>query len=208
MHLKILLKIIIIILVLIIVLLHLEINTSYEIITKIPSLKSSTLYVISHEYEHKDIFIIFNIFSKIKKHFYVLFADKPWNYLLEYIKPDNLTFLYVTSGTVNKLSSKLMLGHNVLLFLYNQNESSGVYHIYNNTNCNIRLIKINKNNDKLIQNNDKLIKNHYNSSYIEIYMNNLFSNYNVEFKKINKKTFKTLLEPKIFMQNIKYILNN
>lgn len=192
---------IIIILILIIILLHLEINTSYELITNIPSLKQSTLFVISHEYEHKDIFIIFNIFSKIKKHFYVLFADKPWNYLLEYIKPDNLTFLYVTSGTVNKLSSKLILGHNVLLFLYNQNESHGIYHIYNNTKCNIRLIKINKNNDKFI-------KNHYNSSYFEIYINNLFSNYNVEFKKISQKILNSIVEPKLFMKNIKYKLNN
>ena len=201
-------NVIITLLILIIILLYLEINTSYELITKIPSLKSGTLYVISHEYEHKDIFIIFNIFSKIKKHFYVLFADKPWNYLLEYIKPDNLTFLYVTSGTVNKLSSKLILGHNVLLFLYNQNESHGIYHIYNNTKCNIRLIKINKNNDKFIKNNDKFIKNHYNSSYFEIYISNLFSNYNVEFKKISKKILNSIVEPKLFMKNIKYKLNN
>ena len=184
------------------ILLYLEINTSYQIITKIPSIKNGTLYVISHEYEHKDIFIIFNIFSKINKHFYILFADKPWNHLLEYIKPNNLTFIYVTSGTVNKLSTKLLLGHNVLLFLYNQNESSGVYHIYNNTKCKIQLIKIKNKNE------NKMIKNHYNSSYLEIYYNNLFSNYNISFLKVDEKILNSSAEPKLFMQNIKYSLNN
>ena len=166
------------------ILIYIEYNTKFKIINKIPKYKTNTLFLVTHNYEHKVIFIIFKIFGNLPQTYYILFADKLWNKLLEYIKPSNLIFIYVKKNTVNKISSKLLLNNNVIMFLYKENESSGSYYIMKNTNCNLILIQI---KSKL----NYIIKNHYNSSFLDIYLSNFNKLFEVYFKKI-KYNVKTL----------------
>ena len=181
----------IIILVTILTLIFLEFNTSYELISKIPKIiynQTGILFIGTHNYEHKDIFITFRQFEKINKKFYMLFANKKWNHWLEPFRPKNIEFIYVKEKTVECISSKLLLGENVIMFLYYESDSTGPFYIIKNTKCPLVLLKIKKEikqsqkEHSLDKNN--LISNHYNSSFKEIYINNFMSKFNVEIKKI------------------------
>ena len=152
-------------------------------ISKIPKIiynQSGILFIGTHDYEHKDIFITFKQFEKINKKFYMLFANKKWNHWLEPFRPKNIEFIYVKEKTVECISSKLLLGENVIMFLYYESDSTGPFYIIKNTKCPLVLLKIKK---KINQNEKKLISNHYNSSFKEIYMNNFMCKFNVEIKK-------------------------
>ena len=84
-------------------LVFLEFNTSYELISKIPKIihnQTGILFIGTHNYEHKDIFITFKQFEKINKKFYMLFANKKWNHWLEPFRPKNIEFIYVKEKTV------------------------------------------------------------------------------------------------------------
>ena len=172
-------------------LVFLEFNTSYELISKIPKIiynQTGILFIGTHNYEHKDIFITFKQFEKINKKFYMLFANKKWNHWLEPFRPKNIEFIYVKEKTVECISSKLLLGENVIMFLYYESDSTGPFYIIKNTKCPLVLLKIKKQikqsqeEDSIDENN--LISNHYNSSFKEIYINNFMSKFNVEIKKI------------------------
>lgn len=189
---------ILILLTLILVLLYFEYNTKFSIKNSLVLDTPNTLNVISHNFEHKDILIIFNIFKKLKGEYYILFADKLWNYLLEFIKPSNLHFIYIKGNTVNKLSELLLDNKNVILFLYEENYSTGVYHILKNTSCKLNLLSIKNNNS------NNTIKNHYNSSFLDIYINNFNNKYNVKIKKI--KSYNLNVSPQNFMDYLKYTL--
>lgn len=186
------------------ILLHFEFNTDYLAINgNIPMLnQKGTLYVATHNYEHKDILITMKQFSRYNQHFYMLFADKSWNHWLEPFRPNNIEFMYVKENTVSKISSKLLLGHNVIMFLYQESESTGPYYILQNTKCPLVIIKINKNceNKNNETNGDTLIKNHYNSSFQEIYWNNFLAKFTIEIKHIN---YDLSMNSKIFIQNLK-----
>jgi hypothetical protein len=184
-------KIFIFILVTLLTLFFLEFNTSYELISKIPKIiynQTGILFIGTHNYEHKDIFITFKQFEKINKKFYMLFANKKWNHWLEPFRPKNIEFIYVKEKTVECISSKLLLGENVIMFLYYESDSTGPFYIIKNTKCPLVLLKIKKQikqgqeEDSIDENN--LISNHYNSSFKEIYINNFMSKFNVEIKKI------------------------
>jgi len=180
-----------ILLILIILLIYTEFNTKYIIRNEI-KIKSGSLIVCSHDYEHKDIFITLQEIEKEKKeHFYVLFANEYWNYLIEPFRPNNTEFIYVKDNTVNKLSNKLILGYNVVLFLYKQNNSSGVYHILKNTNANLGLFKIKGN---------LIGSNHYNSSHFGILLDNKLSKYSLKYRDYN---YSLNYSPKIFMNKLK-----
>ena len=176
------------ILMILLTLVFLEFNTSYELISKIPKIihnQTGILFIGTHNYEHKDIFITFKQFKKINKKFYMLFANKKWNHWLEPFRPKNIEFIYVKEKTVEYISSKLLLGENVIMFLYYESDSTGPFYIIKNTKCPLVLLKIKKeNNTKLIKEDNNLISNHYNSSFKEIYLNNFMSKFNVEIKKI------------------------
>ena len=164
-------------------LVFLEFNTSYQLISKIPKIiynQSGILFIGTHDYEHKDIFITFKQFEKINKKFYMLFANKKWNHWLEPFRPKNIEFIYVKEKTVECISSKLLLGENVIMFLYYESDSTGPFYIIKNTKCPLVLLKIKK---EINQNEKILISNHYNSSFKEIYMNNFMCKFNVEIKK-------------------------
>jgi len=171
-------------------LVFLEFNTSYELISKIPKIiynQTGILFIGTHNYEHKDIFITFKQFEKINKKFYMLFANKKWNHWLEPFRPKNIEFIYVKEKTVECISSKLLLGENVIMFLYHESDSTGPFYIIKNTKCPLVLLKIKKQikqsqEDSIDEKN--LIINHYNSSFKEIYINNFMSKFNVEIKKI------------------------
>lgn len=169
----------------IIFLLFLEFNTEYFVIDNISKslsniAKPGTLFIGTHNYEHKDILITFQQFKKYKNnHYYILFADKLWNNLLEPLRPSNIEFIYVKDKTVEKLSAKLLLGHSVIMFLYSESDSTGPYYIIQNTLCPLVLFKINKLNSK------KQVSNHYNSSFYDIYINNFMSKFS--FEMINYK---------------------
>ncbi len=125
----------------------------------------------------------------------MLFADKPWNKLLEYIKPIKFKFIYVKKNTVNILSEKLNNYNNVIMYLYKDSDSSGLYYILKNTNCNLITIKI-----KCINKNN--ISNHYNGNYFDIYMDNLNNTYSIKYDKIDYK-LEDYKNSKEFMNYIK-----
>lgn len=184
-------KIFIIFLITLFIFIYIEFNTEYKLINHIPKMIKSnigTLYIGTHNYEHKDIFITMNEFKKFNDKFYMLFADKSWNYLLEPFRPKNIEFLYVKEKTVEKISSKLLLGHNVIMFLYAESDSTGAYYILKNTKTRLVILKIKK-----IINNNKDIEstyNHYNSSITNIFWNNFMSKFTLELKKINYNLLK------------------
>tara|TARA_B100001093_G_scaffold517763_1_gene600305 strand:- start:28 stop:579 length:552 start_codon:yes stop_codon:yes gene_type:complete len=164
-----------------------EINTKFILINNIPNSilnKLGVLYVSTHNYEHKDIFVTFNYFKNINKKFIMLFADKAWNYMLEPLRPNNIEFMYVTNNTVEKISNKLLLGQDIIMFLYKESNSSGPYYILKNTKSPLVFIKI-KNKD-----NPKLTLTHYNNNAKDIYIKNFLCTYLLEFKKINYKLSK------------------
>uniref|UniRef100_A0A6C0LGB6 Uncharacterized protein n=1 Tax=viral metagenome TaxID=1070528 RepID=A0A6C0LGB6_9ZZZZ len=186
-------SIFIFILVTLLTLVFLEFNTSYQLISKIPKIihnQTGILFIGTHNYEHKDIFITFKQFEKINKKFYMLFANKKWNHWLEPFRPKNIEFIYVKEKTVECISSKLLLGENVIMFLYYESDSTGPFYIIKNTKCPLVLLKIKKENKQIKENktnltteDNNLITNHYNSSFKEIYINNFMSNFNVKIKK-------------------------
>lgn len=186
----------IIILIIIYLLYYLESNTSYSLINHIPPYRKSTLYIVSHDYEHKDIFIILNLFGKRKEIFYILFEDKIWNRLLNYTKPKNLIFIFRKGNTVNLLSQKLKSGYNVIMFLYKEIVVTGPYYILKNTSSNLILINIKSTNNK------KNL-NHFQLSIPMIYYQNLFNKFYVQFKKINYNSNIFDQEPKNFVDLIK-----
>lgn len=188
---------------LIVILILLEFNTDYKLINemeemnvmgkmkeiyKISNANQGTLYIATHDYEHKDILITFKYFKNYKNdNFYMLFANKPWNYLLEPIRPSNIEFMYVKEKTVDKISAKLLLGHSVIMFLYKESDSTGPYYIIQNTKCPVTLLKIKKETDKDTDNKTEkeTISNHYNSSFQDIYMNNFMAKFTLEIKPFN-----------------------
>jgi len=208
------------ILMILLTLVFLEFNTSYELISKIPKIiynQTGILFIGTHNYEHKDIFITFKQFEKINKKFYMLFANKKWNHWLEPFRPKNIEFIYVKEKTVEFISSKLLLGENVIMFLYYESESTGPFYIIKNTKCPLVLLKIKKedkqikeNNTtltKLTKENNNLISNHYNSSFKEIYINNFMSKFNVEIKKI-RYNLSRFTNCKKFIKELKQNLYN
>jgi len=76
-------KIFFIVMIILLTLIYLEFYTKYTIINKIPKIINNDkgiLFIGTHNYEHKDIFITFQEFEKMNNKFYMLFADKKWNH--------------------------------------------------------------------------------------------------------------------------------
>lgn len=201
----------ILILILILTLIYLEFNTEFILINNIPkivNIHKGILFIGTHNYEHKDIFITFQQFKKIDQKFYMLFANKNWNYLLEPFRPKNIEFIYVKEKTVECISSKLLIGENVIMFLYSESNSTGPFYIIKNTKCPLVIIKIKKqeNLKKQVNNyNIKKINNHYNSSFNQIYINNFMCKFNLQIKKV-KYNLNKFTNCKNFITQLKYNL--
>jgi len=191
-------------------------STNYRIINNLKNLNNfqnsnnsnnyGNLIVSTHNYEHKDIFLIMNYFSKrSEENNYILFADKIWNILLEPIRSNNIEFIYVTNGTVNKIINRLMNGDNVIMFLYKESDSTGLYHILNyfDFNINVYLAKINEESNNNLKSNNinkiSKISNHYNSSFFDIFINNFNKHLNLNFEEFKIDIYK-IEEKEIFMQ--------
>lgn len=205
-------KIFLFVMIVLLTLIYLEFYTKYTIINKIPKILNNDkgiLFIGSHNYEHKDIFITFQEFEKINNKFYMLFADKKWNHWLEPFRPKNIEFIYVKQKTVECISSKLLLGENVIMFLYSESESTGPFYIIKNTKCPLILLKIKKqftDKDKNKQKiNNNLIINHFNSSFKDIYINNFMSKFTLEIKKVQYNLSK-YTNCKFFIKQLKDLL--
>lgn len=173
------------------VLIIFEFNTKYniksEFVIENNNSNKGNLIVATHNYEHKDIFIILNYFSNKKDKYYILFADKIWNTLLEPFRTLNIEFIYVTSGTVDKIINRLAAGDNVIMFLYKESDSSGLYHIINyfNNELEVTLAKIEDYKEQKNNREDYQISNHYNSSFYDIFVNNFNKTFDLNFEKYN-----------------------
>lgn len=182
-------RLIIFLISLIIVLILFEFNTKYniksEFLIQENNNNKGNLIVATHNYEHKDIFIILNYFSNKNEKYYILFADKIWNTLLEPFRTLNIEFIYVTSGTVDKIINRLAAGDNVIMFLYKESDSSGLFHIINyfNNGLEVTLAKIEDNKEQKNNKEDYQISNHYNSSFYDIFVNNFNKTFDLKFEK-------------------------
>lgn len=200
--------------IIVLIILFVELNTNFIIIKNISTnliLKPGTLYISTHNYEHKDIFILFQFFKNVDKKFYMLFADKSWNYLLENIRPHNIEFLYVKGKTVETITSKLLLGENIIMFLYKHSNATGPFYMIKNTNCPLIFFKIEKNltkiNNQEDNNKNEIICNHVNSSFYEIFKNNFMSTFKLTVKNIKYKINDNTNNIK-FMKQLKTLLYN
>ena len=193
----------------ILVLVLLEFNTDYKLINNehlptyinLSNSKSGTLHIITHNYEHKDIFISFKHFQQYNNNFYMLFADKAWNYLLEPTRPNNIEFIYVKEKTVDKISTKINLGYSVIMFLYKESDSTGPYYIIKNTKCPVKLLQIKKQNKDY--NKKQYVINHYNSSFKDIYLDNFMAKFTLETKPFN---YTLINDCKLFINQLKHEL--
>lgn len=193
---------------------YFEFNTEYKTINEVPKLlkvpnlsKLGTLFIGTHNFEHKDIFITMKEFQKYDDKFYMLFANKVWNYLLEPFRPKNIEFIYVKEKTVEKISSKLLLGQNVIMFLYKESESTGPFYMLKNTNSPLILFKIKKqqNNENNQEKYQEKVYNHYNSSFIDIVLNNFMSKFTLELKEEKYQLYKNFQNDnnKLFIEELK-----
>ena len=187
-----------------------EFNTYYEltnlsnVLPTQPNKKYGTLYIGTHNYEHKDIFITLKEFEKSPFQYYMLFANKYWNHLLEPLRPKNIEFLYVKNNTVNIISSKLYLGHNVIMFYYKETSSTGPYYILKNVSCNTILFQI---KDKNLRKTSKVIKNHYNGSFWDILLSNLNRKFTFSYNSVILHNYLNLNSDQ-FILKLKELLYN
>ena len=173
-------------------------NSTYEIINDI-YLKKNELLICSHSYEHIDIFIIINEYIKKNIDVSIVFANELWNQLLEYylysIGVFNIHFIYVTSGTVQKVKDTIHT-EPVIIYLYKHNNSKGIYHILNKSNIKAYICKITSNHKTLQYDTD-------NVSFLEIFANNFNKHYYVEYNEFN---YTINMNPELFIEDLKYLL--
>ena len=118
-------------------------------VTNIFQSTKPTLYVVSHDYQFLDILAILNMIEYSNKKQAIVFAYKWWNKLIAYFMDSSkLEPVYVKSGTTKKMINYLKNNTNVIIFLYRNLNSSGIYWVAKELNCNIVLIKI-KSNKKI-----------------------------------------------------------
>ena len=109
-----------------------------------------TLYVVSHDYQFLDILTVLNMLEYSNNKYSIVFANKWWNKLIVYfMDTPKLKPIYVETGTTKKMINNLKNNKNVIIFLYRNLNSSGIYWIAKELNCSIVLIKI-KSNKKII----------------------------------------------------------
>lgn len=108
-----------------------------------------TLYVVSHDYQFLDILTILNMLEYTNKKHSIVFANKWWNKLIAYFMDSSkLESIYVEKDTTKKMINNLKNNRNIIIFLYRNLNSSGIYWVAKELNCNIVLIKI-KSNKKI-----------------------------------------------------------
>ena len=109
---------------------------------------TAKLNIISHDYEHIDLFIILNILSsrKDEEHVFVV-ADNWWTHILDWYfhlngKNKHVKFLFVINNTTQKMIDAINNNKNVWIFLYRHKQSKGIYYVLKATNCQTKIISI------------------------------------------------------------------
>ena len=122
------------------------INCSYEIKGDIPDYNKSQLFVSTHDYEHIDLFILINEIIKYGVKITIIAANEIWNHILYYyllfIGVFHIDFIFVTENTVQKMIDVLKKDEHVLIYLYRNNNSTGIYHTVKGNNVPITLCQI------------------------------------------------------------------
>tara|TARA_Y100000389_G_C17163738_1_gene365690 strand:- start:6 stop:608 length:603 start_codon:yes stop_codon:yes gene_type:complete len=155
------------------------------------------LIISTHDYEHIDIFIMLDEIIKSGDKVSIVFADKIWNrflyYYLQLLRITNIDFIFVNEkrGTVSKMINILNKNQTVLIYLYRNNLSSGIYYTLKQTNSPLILCKIIS--DHKSTNYDK------GFSIVSIFYNNLNVHYNVNFLNYNYNLYQDKFS---FMKNI------
>jgi hypothetical protein len=153
------------------------------------------LIVVSHSYEHIDIFIIINECIKLKKNISILFSDKIWNHILKYylysIGVTWINFIFVTGGTVDKIKNKLK-EESVIVYLYEYLDKTGIYYILEDKSISLQICSITSTHKPL---------NYIdNVSLLDIYLHNYNKHYTL---KCSTYEYNINLPPKIFIKNLK-----
>lgn len=183
-------------------------GTSYN--NKYITTKSKDINIITHDYEHIDLFIILDMISKLRheKHIFVV-DDKWWNRLLDiyihlYNRNKHIEFLYVVSNTTDKITNHIKNGNKIWIFLYRIKNAKGIYYILKNTNCTSNIIKI-KNSICFYEDKPDFCTkglNIENYNIFTLFFKNIGQNYEI-LEKEYKYNFDKNISPENFMKNIK-----
>tara|TARA_B100002051_G_C16743297_1_gene645751 strand:- start:1527 stop:2123 length:597 start_codon:yes stop_codon:yes gene_type:complete len=153
------------------------------------------LIVSTHDYEHIDIFIMLDEIIKSNDKVTIVFADKLWNrFLYYYLKLrmiTNIDFIFVNGGTVSNITDVLNKDQTVLIYLYRDNLSSGIYYSLKDSLAPLILCKITSDHKNTIL--DK------GSDIFTILYENFNCHYDVDFISYNYNIFK---HKKDFMRDI------
>ena len=159
------------------------------------------LIVSTHDYEHIDIFIMLDEIIKSGVKVSIVFADKLWNrflyYYLQFLRITNIEFLFVNEkgGTVSKMIHVLNNNQTVLIYLYSDNLSSGIYYTLKQSKSPLIICKIQS--DHKPTNYDK------GSSMISIFYKNMNIHYNVYYINYN---YNLRNNKDLFMKDIQKML--
>ena len=148
------------------------------------------LIVATHSYNPIDQLVMLTElikYTNTKKNDTCILAykSKSTKFLVELFEGSHESMVYTTrnnTNTVNKCIEKLNNGQNVIIFLHLGRKSKGIYHIINNSKCNVILSKIT---------HKTLPQEHLddNNTCINIYSNilsRLFKNYHLEYDIFDK----------------------
>ena len=160
-----------------------------------------TLYVVSHDYQFLDILAILNMLEYSNKKHAIVFANKWWNKTIEcFMDTSKLKPIYVERGTTKKMINNLKNNRNVIIFLYRNINSSGIYWIAKKLKCTIVLIKIKSNRKLTSSNNDEITLSYILERTINHNLTIDYQNFNYNQNLLsNNKIFMTKLEKELYI---------
>ena len=119
-------------------------NCNYDYYKPINICTANKLTIVSHDFEHIDLIILFHELEKQTIKTVVVVYDCWWNKLFDHYihnfgKNQHIEFLFVgkEKNNTNKIADSLNNGKDVLIFLYRDNPSKGIYYIIRDTNVPI-----------------------------------------------------------------------
>ena len=172
------------------------INCSYEIKSDIPDYDQPQLFVSTHDYEHIDLFVLINEFIKYGVKVTIIAANEIWNHILYYyllfIGVFHIDFIFVTENTVQKMIDVLKNDEHVLIYLYRNNTSTGIYHTVKENNVPITLCQI--------KSEHKPTNYDEGESVYTIFTENIGKEYTLSYENYN---YSTNQRPDNFIQDIK-----
>jgi len=143
------------------------------------------LIVTSHDYGHIDVLVMATELKLSKQNInnaFVAGCVGKTPILTSILKKKNENFKVFYTGKnsniVTKITNSLNEGNNVVIFLNNNNNGTGIYHTIKNTNCNLILARINPNN--YITNTRQLNTDHLFKT-LGFCFSTLFKNYHLEY---------------------------